>query len=352
MLDLALVGAQPMRDLSLDLAAGGRYLNGQQPYLTALMTSYPADETQLPFLYPPFTLPFFAVLSQLPQVLVFAGWLAASLAGSVAALRWLGVRWAWVAPLLLWPPLFEGIDVGNVAVLTFVLFVAAPRRPWLLPAMAVFKLQSAVPSLWLVRERRWSNLAIGVILVGGLVLATLPMVGVAAWSDWFRGLQLFQASQAKLPALYGLALPRYLPYSAFLIVSLAAVAAAAIVGRRNAGLARLGVASVVTSPSLNRHGLLVALPGLLGNGELVCWLGMAVTANGIAIGWWLMVAAAAIGTNFFDSTRARPTVHPLGSGGSPWSPRPGPDDLIIDDRSAPASLGAVHGAGATGATDA
>lgn len=320
LLDLALVGAQPMRDLDLDLLAGARFLHGQPAYLTAVVTSIPTDETQLPFLYPPFTLPFFAILSQLPSAVVVAGWLGLSIGGSIAALRWLGVRPAWLAILLLWPPLFEGIDIGNVAVLTFALFAAAPRWPRLLPVMAVFKLQSAIPALWLIRERRWSSIVIGSAIVGGLALVTLPFVGLNAWGDWIRGLQLFQSSQAQVPALYGLALPRYLPYVIFLALAVLATAAATILGRGTAGLARLGVASVVASPSLYRHGLLVALPGLLGNGELICWLGLALTANGVALGWWLMVAAAALGTAFFDRPRAdaEPTVHPLGSGAGPW----------------------------------
>ncbi|HEY7937586.1 MAG TPA: glycosyltransferase 87 family protein [Candidatus Limnocylindrales bacterium] len=320
LLDVALVGAQPMRDLDLDLLAGARFLHGQPPYLTAVVTSVPADEAQLPFLYPPFTLPFFGILSVLPGGLVIAGWLGLSIAGSIAALRWLGVRPAWIAVLLLWPPLFEGIDIGNVAVLTFALFVAAPRRPALLPAMAVFKVQSAIPSLWLIRERRWSGLLVGGLIVGGLAAITLPFVGLTAWADWLHGLQLYQASQALVPVLYGLALPRYMPYAAYVLLAVAAVAIATILGRGTAGLARLGIASVVASPSLYRHGLLVALPGLLGTGELVCWLGLAITANGLAIGWWLMVAAAAAGTALFDARRAStgPTVHPLGAGASPW----------------------------------
>jgi len=320
LLDLALVGAQPMRDLDLDLLAGVRFLHGQPPYLTAVVTSIPTDETQLPFLYPPFTLPFFGILSQLPSALVVAGWLGLSIGGSIAALRWLGVRPAWLAILLLWPPLFEGIDIGNVAVLTFALFAAAPRWPRLLPTMAVFKLQSAIPALWLIRERRWSSILIGSLIVGGLALVTLPFVGLGAWADWVRGLQLFQASQAQVPALYGLALPRYMPYVAFLVLAVLATAAATILGRGTAGLARLGVASVVASPSLYRHGLLVALPGLLGNGELICWLGLALTANGVAIGWWLMVAAAVLGTASLDRRRddGEPSVHPLGSGAGPW----------------------------------
>ncbi len=347
--DWTVLHSHLMRDLRLYLVAGDSFLHGQQPYITEVVRSFSGDETQLPFLYPPFTLPFFAILSQLPQGLVIMGWLSLSVAGSVAALRWLGVRWAWVPLLLLWPPFFEGMAVGNVAVLTFVLFVAGPRLTWALPLMAFFKLQSAVPSLWLVRERRWSSLAIGLALAGGTVLATLPIVGIATWSDWLHGLLLFQQSQAQLHFLYGFALPRYIPYSAFLILSVVAVAAAAISGRGLAGLARLGIASVVASPSLYRHGFLVTLPGLLGNSELLLWLTLGL--SGSVIGWWLMIAVAAVGTLFFGppGARAAHTVHPLGASGTPWSASPrGTLTAPGDGRSALASAEAAAGGGGTG----
>lgn len=332
--DRGVLASQLMRDLNLDLIAGGNFVHGQHPYLAATVTSWPSDLTQLPFLYPPFALPLFGFLSLLPAGLVMAGWLALSVAGSVAALRWLGVRWAWVPVLLLWPPFFEGLAVGNVAVLAFVPFVAAPRASWTLPLMGVFKLQSLIPSLWLVRERRWRSLAVGLAVLGGIAIATLPIVGIGAWSDWLRGLLLFEQSQVQVRQLYGLALPHYVPYGAFLIVSVLAVTIATVFGRGLAGLARLGVASVVASPSLFSHGLLVTLPGLLGNRELLLWLALGLSTYVYAHGWWLTIVLAVVGTLYFASpgTRAPGTVHPLGSSGTPWSPDPGRPDGMNEER--------------------
>ncbi len=320
--DLVILNGPVMRDLKIYLLAGDHFFHGQQPYLTAaLSTESGAAEGGLPFLYPPFSLPFFAVLSQLPSRLGIGAWLVLSLVTAAFALRWLGVRRWWIAVLLLWPPIFQGLFVGNVAVLTFGLFAAAPRAPWTLPLMA-FKPQSAVPSIWLVRERRWRSLVIGFGLLAGITLLTLPIVGTSMWGSWFHGLGLFQDSQAKFRILYGLALPRRIPYEAFLLLAIVAVAAATIFGRGRAGLARLGIASVVASPSLYLHGFPVLLPALLGNGELVFWLSLALVASPNWLGLLATIAAiATLGTLHFTLATERPAdcVHPLGPSGVPWS---------------------------------
>lgn len=325
--DLGILNSTPMRDLSVYLVAGDRFFHGQQPYLTSVIANQ-ADGFRLglPFLYPPFMLPVFAVLAQLPKGLVVAAWFSVSLASAIAALRWLGVRPRWIAILLLWPPLLQGMAVGNVAIFIFGLFAAAPRAPWTLPLMTVFKLQSAVPSIWLIRERHWNSLAIGLALVAVAALVTLPIVGITIWLDWFHGLQLMQASQALYTGLYGIAIPHYVPYAVFLLIAGAGVVIATILGRGRDGLARLGIASVIASPSLYRHGFLVMLPALLGNGELVFWLSLGLGGGGT--GLILTIVTATIGSFRFTTTAARSadTIHPLGPRGAPWgtqAPSPG-----------------------------
>jgi hypothetical protein len=319
--DWVVLGSQGMRDLRLYLIAGRHFLDGGQAYATTLMTSLPTDWADLPFVYPPMTLPFLAVLAALPEALVILVWLAASLGASVLALRRFGVRWWWIPVLLLWPPFFEGLWVGNIAVLALLLFAVGPRRAAALPLGALFKLQSAVPSLWLVRERRWSSLVIGVGLLVGLAVVTLPFVGLASWRAWFEALRLFQAFEGEVAGLYGAALPRYLPYAAFFAISVVAVGAATVLGRGNRGLARFGIASVVASPSLYRHGFLVVLPGLLGNGETLFWLALGLGFSPISSGWWFTAAIAAVGTFRWKPLSPRPegTLHPLGMQGEPWS---------------------------------
>ena len=320
--DWIVLGSQGMRDLRLYLIAGRHFLDGGQVYTTTLMTSMPRDRADLPFLYPPMTLPFFAVLGALPEGLVIVVWLAASLGAAVLALRTFGVRWWAIPVLLLWPPFFEGLWIGNVAVPALLLFALGPRLPAALPLSAVFKLQSAVPTLWLVRERRWSSLAISLSLLLGLALVTLPLVGLQSWGAWVEALRLFQAFEREVPGLYGAALPHYLPYAVFLAVAVAAVAGAMVLGRGRRGLARFGIASVVASPSLYRHGFLVVLPGLLGNGETLFWLALGLGFSATSVGWWLTAAIAAVGTFRGEPPGPRPngTLHPLGPTGEPWGP--------------------------------
>ena len=326
--DWVVLGGQGMRDLRLYLVAGRHFLDGAPVYATTAMTAIPSDRANLPFLYPPLTLPFFGLLASLPEGIVIAAWLAASFAASVAALRAFGVRWLWVPVLLLWPPFFEGLWVGNVAVPALLLFAIAPRLASALPLSAVFKLQAAVPSLWLVRERRWSSLAIGLGLLAALAVVTLPFVGLDAWRAWIEGLRLFQGFEDAVPALFGAALPRYLPYAVFLAVSVVAVGAALIVGRGRRGLARFGIASVVASPSLYRHGFLVVLPGLLGNGAPLFWLalglGFTPTSTGwwltTGIAWWVTAAIAIVGTfRWRSGSGAGGRLHPLGPRQEPWA---------------------------------
>ena len=95
-----------------------------------------------------------------------------------------------------------------------------------------------------------------------LVLATLPLVGIDLWRDWLNGLSAYQESQQYLNGLYGVGLGRYLPMWAFLaIAALTLVAALWVRGRE--GLARLGLASVVASPSLWSHGFVFGIPSFL-----------------------------------------------------------------------------------------
>src|SRR4249919_851391 len=55
-------------DMEIPLRAAERWLAGEPPYLASAFTSEPGA-TQ-PFLYPPYTLPFFAVLTAIPRAVV------------------------------------------------------------------------------------------------------------------------------------------------------------------------------------------------------------------------------------------------------------------------------------------
>ena len=293
--DVAYTASQNLRDLHLYIRAGQHFLNGEQVYLDHLLTTRPTDLSMFPFLYPPLTLPFFAVLALLPQVLADVGWLILSIVAGAGALVIFGVRRWWVAVLLLWPPLFQGIQVGNVAVLLALLFALAPWLGAGLVVAAVFKLYSGLAALWLIRERRVIQLVIGVAIVLGAALLTFPLTGLDRWREWFAGLDWYRASQPLLPgSLYGFGLPRYVPLPVVVAIG-AGVVLAALRARGREGLARMGLATVVASPSLYAHGLIVALPSFLLLDARWLWLALGITSVAPGLGWWAAIALSIAG---------------------------------------------------------
>lgn len=284
--DVSYLATQGLRDLHLYLAAGERFAAGEPVYLDRLFTDRPDDLTRYPFLYPPMTLPLFAGLAQLPRPAVDALWVAGSVAAALAVLRWFGVRPRFALALLLWPPFFQGIQVGNVAVPLAVLFAIAPWVGAGLVVAAVFKVYSGIAGLWLLREGRTRELVTGVALVAAAALATLPLTGIDRWAEWWRGLQLYRESQPLLADyLYGFGLPRYVPEVVALAAAGLVVIAAVRAGGRE-GLARVGLATAVASPSLFAHGLIVALPAFLVLRTTALWTILAITSVAPGIAWW------------------------------------------------------------------
>jgi hypothetical protein len=284
--DITSIVGQNLRDLHLYVRAGDHFLNGQQVYLDRLFTVRPADLSNYPFLYPPMTLPFFAVLARLPALLVDAGWIALSIAACVATLRIFGVRGPLILVFLVWPPFFQGIQVGNVVVFAGLLFAIAPRWGAGLVAAAIFKLYSGIAAVWLVRQGRLRELLAGIAIVIGLAIVTLPLTGVDRWREWLIGLDWYRASQPFLPgSLYGIGLARFLPFVIFVGIAVAIVVFA-LRSRDLEGLGRLGIATIVASPSLYAHGLLVMVPALLRLDAPWLWLALGITSVAPGIGWW------------------------------------------------------------------
>jgi hypothetical protein len=324
---------QPLRDLGIYLKAGHHFLDGAPVYLLAPMTERPADLTNYPFLYPPLTLPLFALLAALPQWLAQALWVAGSIGLSLTALRLFGLPWRWAIPTLLWPPLFQGLWVGNVAPAALVLFALGPQAGAGLVAGAIFKSYTGIAALWLVRERHWAGIAWGAAVVVGFALLTLPLTGLDAWRAWLEGLAQYGASQPLVPVLYGFGLMKFVPFAVY--AALAAVAlAAALLPRGREGLARLGTATIVASPSLWGHGLLVAVPSMLTLRSPWLWLAIGATSVPDGLQWWWAIgliaaswlvpllrrpvdgAADAAGDD--ASAEAADGMHPLPAGVGPW----------------------------------
>ena len=319
--DIAVFGGQPVRDFLIYSRAGAAFLHGGPVYIQHVMHAYPTNLGTLPFLYPPPTLPFAAVLAIPPEPVAAIGWLALSAAAVLAALRAYGLSWPWALAAIAWPPVFQGLYVGNVAVPEAALFALGPRLGWTLVVGPLLKPQDAVPALWLVRERRWRSLALGLALVGILALATLPLTGPGRWPEWVNALDAYRASQSAIPGLYGFSLSHVLPYGVYVLVALGTVAAAlAVRGRR--GLAALGLASAIVSPVLWAHGFIVAAPALLMLDAPLFWVAVGMTSLLNGPGWQMVMVASALPLGLARARHERGEGwHPLGAAELPWPGR-------------------------------
>lgn len=328
--DIPNLAFQPIRDFHLYLEAGTSVLSGASPYLTQPLTVAPAL-VELPFVYPPLTIPLFEVLASLPGPIADGLWEISSVVAVIVGLWLLGVRGRWLVVLLAWPPLALGIAVGNVASFTFLLYAAGFRFGAALLLSGVFKVQSMIPTLWLVQQRRWRELGIGLAIVVGLAVLSLPIVGVHTWFAWPTGLQAFAASLVNLPSFTGPALDRWQGPIVALAIT-AGLVVFAWVGRGRNSLARFGLASVVGSPTLYLHGLSPLLAGALVLGPELLWFFLGLGTRG-AVPFGLNSAWLAIGMVGLtlviashelhlpgDLTPARADLHPLGQSRQVWPP--------------------------------
>jgi hypothetical protein len=310
-------------DLDVYLGSASRWLDGGQPYMTAAVTTWPTSAGVDFFLYPPPLLPVFAALSRLPEGFVAAGWVVFLVACAYKSFRLLGLPRIWSVALLAFPPVAIGFESGNVASLTFLLFVASFRAGGALVMEGLFKVQTALPALWLIRERRWRGILAGAAVLGAIVLVTLPLVGFDAWRAWWDGLGYRAASQAAVPSLFGYSYAGALPAAVFTALAAAFVGLALLFPGRS-GLAALGLASIFASPSLWPHGFVFALPALLmlESGTAVLML---LGAGPFGPNMWLLFGGAWIAV---VAARRLPSgsFHPLAGTDGPWpsptAPRP------------------------------
>lgn len=315
---------QPLRDLEIYLRAGRAFIDGAPVYDHAALLSQPADRTLYPFLYPPCVLPLFGALAVLPHAAAQAVWVAGSALLGLAALRLFGLPWRWLTAALIWPPLFQGLWLGNVAVPALALFALAPWFGAGLALAAVFKAYTGLAGVWLARERRWRALAAGIASLAALAVLTLPLTGADAWADWLDGLATYRTSQQAVSGLYGFGLMRYLPEAAFLALA-AAATLAALRARGIESLGRFGVATAVAGPSLFGHGMLVAVPSLLSLRAVWLWLAIAALSVPDGPQWWLAVGIVAVSwvapamRREVSGARAESEpLHPLAPGLGPW----------------------------------
>ena len=319
--DVTVFWSQALRDIELYTKAGDRWLVGARVYMGVPMAVAPENLSDYPFLYPPVTLPLFGALALVPFPVAAGLWVVTSATALLAGLRWVGLSWRWCFLILAWPPAFQGLFVGNVAVPLFALFAVAPWRPALLALPPIFKLYSGIAALWLLRREHWRAAVLGAIVVAGACVVTLPLVGPQLWLDWVGGLQAYQVSQQLLPNnLYGYGLARYMPLFAFVVIAIV-VTVLALRGRgRREQLSRLGVATLTGSPSLFSHGYLVAFPAMLRLDTPWFWLAFGLTSCAPGPAWFGAIAVV-IWSWFEPSLRKGPgfdPYHPLGAAESPW----------------------------------
>ena len=318
---------QPFRDIRLYLAAGATWVSGSPVYQRAPLVVLPVDPSRLPFVYPPFLLPIFGALSKLPEQAAIVIWEVAAIGAVIAGLKLLGIRSRWIPILIMWPPIAVGLSVGNSASFAFLGLAAGWRWGAALVLAGVFKAQAAIPSIWLVRERRWRALLLGCAGLAGLVLVTLPLTGIAIYLEWLRGLAAFEQTVREFRPLEGLALQRYLPQGLAIAVAVGATVGALLATGRM-GLARFGIVAIISSPTVYIHGLSLMLPGVLWLDTTSLWLVLGLTPLGF--GAWIAVAFTAVALVFGLTRSASASslpaaeqtdggaMHPLGSTLEPW----------------------------------
>jgi hypothetical protein len=185
-------------DLEIPLRAAERWLAGGAPYLAEGFTS-PPGATQ-PFLYPPYTLPFFAVLTNVPRPVIGGVVVGLLLMAAVGACRRLSIPWIWIPLVLAWPPFAEAIFGANIQMALFAalvfLFYRPSKRPWEPVArdveqpaeLGVFvgglatligAIKVSQPHAWLFVLRHRPRAAIGgAIAIALLAAASLVFTGV------------------------------------------------------------------------------------------------------------------------------------------------------------------------------
>lgn len=151
-------------DASLYTAATGAWLSGLNPWDVSQDGVYFAAP-------PPSLLPYVAFV-WMPAGLVSLVVVAISVGLAVLTIRTLRLPFWWLA----FPPLVDGVLVGNANVAVLALLVLASGR--LAPLAVFLKIYALIP---MIGERRWRQVGITVALLAASLL-------VLPWGSWFAQL--------------------------------------------------------------------------------------------------------------------------------------------------------------------
>jgi hypothetical protein len=326
-------------DFEIPLRAASRWAAGSQPYPPSAMLVVSGPD--LPFLYPPYVLPFLAPIAGLPRDFVTGLWLILGAAVGVWTCRRLAIPWLAIPCVLAWPPFSEGLVTGNVQILSFAAFVAllyepadgsARQRPFipshdalngvLAAAVGVLKVAQSLPLLYLIRRRPRAAL-IGVAALAALAIALLPLTGVSLYGDW-----LAQLRRAADPSwtIGGVALGRSIGLPDVVLVACGIALALSVRGPD--AVAWLGIAMLVATPSVHGYTFLFLVPGLLTiRRDLSFVIAAMYLGNYHTETWWigwLLVVCCLIAANRWPWLRAAvPATKDTRSGADPDPSSPG-----------------------------
>ena len=200
--------------------AAQTWLGGGDPW-TAYVTqnSFPLSGLWVRFLFtgPPPTVLAFVPFAWIPETIFVIGWLGATVAAAFYTLRRLHLPAWWI----LFPPMAQGIFVGNPHIVCLALLLSGSS--WLQALAAPMKAYAVIPMFF---ERKWRALAILAICCAATVVLFWPLwtqyaADYSMTQDWIVGATHGGFSAAR--------------DSRLLVVALAALGLLALVDRRAAG---------------------------------------------------------------------------------------------------------------------
>jgi hypothetical protein len=155
--------------------AAGMWVSGGDPWTAYTATNtWPPGPQWIHFLFtgPPPTVLAFVPFVWIPESIFVIAWLGLTAAAAVYALRRLHLPVWWI----LFPPLAQGILVGNPHVVCLALLLSGSR--WLQALAAPMKAYAVVP---MIGERQWR--ALGLLIVG---LAISLVIFWPLWAQYFK----------------------------------------------------------------------------------------------------------------------------------------------------------------------
>lgn len=290
-------------DLEIPLRAAERWLAGGDPYPASAFSAMSGPD--LPFLYPPFVLPFLAPLTVLPRTIVFIAWWVLLIGAAYGSARRLGFGVIVAGVVLLWPPYLEALLGGNIQIFLFAAYVSLMHRDGRQldpadherPAAVEGILGAFVGSLkvsqihaWVyVLRRRPAAAAIGFAVFAMIALVTLPAVGIDLWFDW-----LSQASRSGDPSwlFIGAPLSIFVGLPIALVSTVLSVLAVFVVPPRRAS-AWIGILALVGAPSLHMFALLFLLPAMIVIRREIALVAAILVATYLATWIWIAVVLVA-----------------------------------------------------------